>query len=239
MKYELVIFDLGSTLIKYDNQSWDELGLMGCENAVPLLKEETGIEVSPEKLWQAFSTVIGRMFKAQELKEIDLHEITSGILTDFGIVVTDGLPGRFIKAYYQPVARQVSLIPGAPDILSKIKEEGMKIGLLSNTIFPANYHRDEMKKFGIFGYFDYTLFSSEEKIRKPNEKFYRKALSLTRTKPENAIFIGDRLVEDIGGPQSVGIKGVLKYTEGRDYSADITPYKIINELGELENILLT
>jgi len=61
---------------------------------------------------------------------------------------------------------------------------------------------------------------------------------LAGSKPDETIFVGDRLVEDVGGPQSVGIKGILKFTDGRDYSAPITPYKTIHELSELDSILL-
>ncbi len=235
----MVIFDLGSTLINYENHPWTELGMMGCRNAAPMIKEVTGIEISPARLWDAFSLTIDQMFKVntEDLREIDLRAVTSEILADFGIGVTDGLPLRFIEAYYQPVTEQVSLIPGAVEILTEIRKAGMKIGLVSNTIFPAEYHRREMRNFGIFDYFDFTLFSSERKIRKPNKEFYLAALSLGGTKPENSIFIGDRLIEDVGGPQSVGIDGVLKYTDGRDYSADIKPFATIHELGELENIL--
>jgi len=47
------------------------------------------------------------------------------------------------------------------------------------------------------------------------------------------IFVGDRLVEDIGGAQKAGIKAILKPKIGRDYSAPIIPDGRINDLREL------
>ena len=239
MKYDLIIFDLGSTLIKYENRPWEELGLMGCENAVPALKKATGREVKAEKLWCEFRDTINSMFisDGEDFTEINLVEATSRILSNLGFIISDGLPQEFIDAYYRPTGDQISLIPGARAIISKLKKAGAKIGLVSNTIFPAEYHRSEMRDFGIFDYFDFTIFSSEEKIRKPNKKIYHKALSLADSAPESALFIGDRLVEDVGGPQSVGMRGVLKYVEGRDYSAPIEPFETIHELRELEKII--
>ena len=151
MKYEAVIFDLGSTLINYENHSWDELGRMGCANAAPLLRDISNVEISPELLWSDFHDAIDQMFinHTADLAEIDLYEVTSLILKKLGINVIDGIAGRFIAAYYQPIAEQCSLLPGAQEILKKIKDVGLKIGLISNTIFPADFHRAEMRKFGI------------------------------------------------------------------------------------------
>ncbi len=241
MKFEAVIFDLGSTLINYENHTWDELGLMGCRNACPVLNGLSNQLISPELLWNDFHNTIDGMFEShtKDLAEIDLYEVTSGILARLGINVNDGLVPRFVDAYYQPITNQCTLIPGASDILSKCKDAGMKIGLVSNTIFPAKFHRSEMARFGILPYFDFTIFSSEFKYRKPKKDIFMKALELAGSHPENSVFVGDRLVEDIGGPQELGIKAVLRHTEGRDYSAAITPYRTIYQLSELLKIILS
>jgi HAD superfamily hydrolase (TIGR01549 family) len=240
LKYNAVIFDLGSTLIEYENHPWDELGLLGCANACPLLNSKTTSQVTPEKLWGDFHYVIDQMFinHKDDLSEIDLYEITSTILTNLGIVGIDGLPRQFLDSYYEPITNQISLVDGAADILRSSKSAGLKIGLISNTIFPAIFHRREMERFAILGFFDFTIFSSEIGIRKPKKEIYLKALELAGAGPEETIFVGDRLVEDVGGPQSIGMPGILKFVEGRDYSAPIKPYKTIHELQELEKIIL-
>jgi HAD superfamily hydrolase (TIGR01549 family) len=240
MKFEAVIFDLGGTLIEYENHNWDELGRMGCKAAYPLLSN-LGLEaVTPERLWNDFHYAIDQMFinHSEDLKEIDLYQVTSIILSNFGISNPDGLVAKFVDAYYQPITNQVSLIQGVYEILSKCHAAGLKIGLVSNTIFPARFHRAEMERFGILRFFDFTIFSSEIKIRKPKREIFLKALELACTKPEVSVFVGDRLVEDVGGPQSVGINGILKFVDDRDYSAPIKPYGIIHSLVELEKIIL-
>jgi putative hydrolase of the HAD superfamily len=240
MSYDAVLFDLGSTLLNYDNSSWDELGRLGCKNACPVLTGIAPFDVTPERLWDDFHFAIDQMAVShnKDFSEIDLFEVTNLILTKLGIINLDGLAGRFIDAYYQPITAQITLIPGAGEVLSLLRGAGLKIGLVSNTIFPAEFHRWEMKRFGIFDFFDFTLFSSEFKFRKPKPDIFLKALELADSKPERTIFVGDRLVEDVGGPQAVGIRGVLKRVEDRDYTAQVTPYKIITDLRELKDIIL-
>ena len=239
MKYRLVLFDLGGTLINYDNSPWPELGRLGCMEGANFLKNELGKDISAEVLNEKLHNAIGRMIESRgnDEFELDLIDMTTSTLSELGINLTDGLPEKIIAAYYRPISDQITLFPYAGEILKKIKDVGMKIGLVSNTIFPADYHRNEMRSFGIYNYFNFTIFSSEEKTRKPGKEIYQKALRLGGAEPEETIFIGDRLAEDVGGPQSVGIKAVLKYIEGRDYSADIEPLGTIHELRELENII--
>jgi len=240
MNYDTVLFDLGSTLINYDNSTWDELGRLGCANAYPILKDIAPVELTPERLWDNFHYAIDQMAVShnEDLSEIDLVAVTNSILANLGINSLDGLAGRFIDAYYQPITAQITLLPGAEEILKKFGGVGLKIGLVSNTIFPAEYHRREMKRFGIFDFFDFTIFSSEFGFRKPKKEIYFKALELANSQPRRTIFVGDRLVEDVGGPQAVGIRGVLKRVEGRDYAAPITPFDTIMNLRELEDIVL-
>jgi FMN phosphatase YigB (HAD superfamily) len=75
-------------------------------------------------------------------------------------------------------------------------------------------------------------------IRKPNKEIYLKALSLTKTQSERTVFVGDRLLEDVAGPQAVGMKAILKFDERRDYSDPIEPYRTVHSLDELGKIIL-
>jgi putative hydrolase of the HAD superfamily len=240
MKFKLVLFDLGGTLINYDNKSWVELGRLGCIEGARYIKETMNHDIDVDQLNSMLHSAVGQMIQSRGDSdvELDLAELTGNTLSEFGINVTNGLPLKFIEVYYKPIRDQITLLPYAREILSKIKNAGLKIGLVSNTIFPADYHREEMRQFGIYEFFDFVIFSSEEKIRKPGGKIFFKALELGKAKPNEAVFIGDRLEEDIGGPQAVGIKGILRYTEGRDYSTDIEPFETIHDLRELDKIIL-
>lgn len=241
MKFDAVLFDLGGTLIIYENKySWKELALRGCRNAAPVLKKLSGAEIPPEKIKSRLLQVLDDTIRAhsEDLAEVDLLEIISVVLSDLGVEISDGLPAKFVNSYYQPTTDQIALVPGAVELLSELKDAGLKIGLISNSIFPAKFHRDEMQRFGILDHFDFTIFSSEVMIRKPNKEIYLKALSLTESQSERTVFVGDRLIEDVAGPQAVGMKAILKFDARRDYSEPVEPYRTVHSLDDLGEIIL-
>ncbi len=241
MKFDAVLFDLGGTLIIYENKhSWKELALLGCRNAAPVLERLSGAKIPPERIRSRLLQALDDAIQAhsEDLAEIDFFEIISVVLSDLGVEISDGLPAKFVDSYYEPTTDQITLVPGAVELLSKLKDAGLKIGLISNSIFPAKFHRDEMRRFGILDHFDFTIFSSEVMIRKPNKEIYLKALSLTKSQSERTVFVGDRLIEDVAGPQAVGMKAILKFDERRDYSDPIEPYRTVHDLDELGKIIL-
>jgi putative hydrolase of the HAD superfamily len=127
----------------------------------------------------------------------------------------------------------VTLIQDAVETLKYFKGEGYKLGLVSNTIFPDRFHLTELKRFKLFPYLDTIFFSSEVGYKKPHPQIFLQCLERLRIEPEESLFIGDKLIEDIGGAKNVGMKGILKYKEGRDYSASIVPDGIVQILSEL------
>jgi len=81
------------------------------------------------------------------------------------------------------------------------------------------------------------IYTSENlRCYKPNPTFFRKILEEHELKPENVIFVGDSVSDDILGPKALGIKTVLIDREksgvcaGQDYTID--------NLRELINILV-
>lgn len=72
---------------------------------------------------------------------------------------------------------------------------------------------------------------------KPAEEFYKYILSCERCSSKDAVFIGDSLLDDIYGPQTVGISTIL-VDRGHKYKsqADIKPDYVIADLSEMLNL---
>lgn len=230
-----IIFDMGSTLIEFENYTWDALGRMGTNSGYKFLKSRD--IVLPE--YNIFEMMLSEEF-GQRLaiikenpKEIKFEEIVFPLFEKLKISTSDGNFTNFLYEYYKPITQQATLIEGALDILQYFKEKQLKVGLISNTVFPADFHRDELKRFGLYSFLDISIFSCEFGYRKPYPKIYQEGLGQLEVKANETVFVGDRLVEDVGGPQELGMKAVLKYKEGRDYSAPIKPDVKVDSLTQL------
>lgn len=240
MIFDAALFDLGGTLIRYENRySWRELALLGCRRAVPFLRDSTGAELDAEELTAALLEEIQNSMRRheEEMAEIVIEDLVRRVLSGFGIIVNEDLARKFIEVYYRPTTEQIAPEKGGSELLSKLKRRGMTLGLVSNSIFPAEFHRAEMERFGLLAHLDFTIFSSEYGMRKPSREIYRRALEMAGTEPGRTVFVGNSMLEDIAGPRKLGMRAILKKVDGKDYALDEKPFRIIKELGELETIL--
>jgi putative hydrolase of the HAD superfamily len=234
-KLKAILFDMGSTLIEFENSTWDILGRICAERGFRFLKEN---DLNLPDFKQFVKLLDVEYMRAYEevkdsLREFKFEQVAGDFFKALNISTSDGLYEPFMERYYQPISDQLTSIDDAEEVLKYFKKKGVKIGLVSNTIFPQRFHLKELKKFGLFSYLDRYHFSSEVGVRKPHPDIFLKTLSDLDTAPQHAVFVGDRLVEDVGGAQKVGMKGILKYLKRRDHSAPITPDAKIDQLKEL------
>jgi putative hydrolase of the HAD superfamily len=238
-RLKAILFDMGSTLLEFENSTWDVLGRLSIQKGYEFLKEKNltlpNFEEFSRVLYEGF--LKARTEVGQSLKEFKFEEVISDFFTTLNLSTSDGIYGSFLEVYYTPVTDQVTLIDGAEEILKSLKEKNLKIGLISNTIFPEEFHLRELKRFGLYPYLDAYFFSSTVGFRKPHPKIFQRALEKLEIDPSEAVFIGDRLQEDVGGAQNVGMKGILKYHQGRDYTLPITPDAQVMELRDLPEVV--
>ncbi|HKZ22452.1 MAG TPA: HAD family hydrolase, partial [candidate division Zixibacteria bacterium] len=135
------------------------------------------------------------------------------------------------------ISKQITLIDGVKEILEHFKKQNLKIGLISNSSFPTEFHIEELKNYDIIHFFEETLFSYDFGLRKPHPDLFKHVLNKLELKPQETVFIGDRLIEDVSGPQKVGMKAILKYKKERDYSAPVVPDYVVNNLSELPEVI--
>ncbi len=241
MKFDAVIFDLGGTLIEYENQDWIRLGQKGFLNAYPVLKEAYPDIPPAEEIGPLFGAALRHLLDNErpDFRELELHELTSRSLESLDITSRDGMIERFVERYYQPITEQITLIDDADEVLDSLKVAGIEIGLLSNTIFPESFHKRELERFGLSDYFDFTIFSSAVGIRKPAPEIFERARKSADLTADRILFVGDRPDVDIVGAAAAGFATVWKYHPRRNYNVDIKPDYCIVKLGEIETILFS
>jgi len=71
------------------------------------------------------------------------------------------------------------------------------------------------------------VFSSELGVRKPHPAIYLHVLELLGVAPDAALFVGDRLREDVAGPAALGMRTCLaRYYRSDDGDQGLADYRI-------------
>lgn len=218
-----LIFDLGSTLIEYETIPWDELGIECAESARQYLLKK-GIDLpEAKKFEQAFADArAGYRELAQEsLVEWDVPTVAGKLLDQLNVRHDEDLIDAFFDAYYEPVHGRLFVYDDVLDTLERLKDSYPLMGLISNTVFPERAHLEELERFGLKPYLDFTVFSSTFKLRKPHPDIFYHAVNLAGCAPREAVYVGDRYVEDVQGPEGIGMSAILKIKPGREYPEDM------------------
>jgi len=183
-----IIFDLSGVLIEDP-----ALKMLDYFRAFFGVKIETFRKVDPELLPR---------FQKGMISEEKLWE---RICSAFQIPVPD-VPSLWEEAFrsvYKPKKEMFALA-------AKLKQEGYKVGLLSNSEVPAmSYFLGQNPDL-----FSATVFSCTEGTIKPDRRIYEIALQRLGVQPHEAVFIDDR--EDfLTGAKKVGIHTILHATPGQ------------------------
>ncbi len=229
------IFDLGSTLIEYENIPWPELFKLSLKRAHDYLPEANIEQPDFNKFHEVFLDKVIEVEKESNIthKEKDILKLFGNFLSHFGISNNNKFLNKFLEVYYQPVRESIYLKESAMDVLEHYKSKDHKIGLISNTVFPPEYHITDMKKFEIDHFFDHIIFSSRFPRRKPHPSIYTEMLRVLDISASDAFFIGDRIEIDVLGAKSSSIYSILLRKKGREYDDLSLPDLVIDKLSEL------
>ncbi len=175
---------------------------------------------------------------AQQLG-LDIATVMRRFLGAQGLPTDDDLVEAAAEAYCRGGPELVApLRTGAVETLAALKARGVLLGAISNTIQPGRFLSTNMERWGLSAMFDARVYSSDVGVAKPHPRIFRVALEQLGVPAESAVYVGDRLVPDVGGPQAVGMKAVLIRVDHRaEAHPSLVPDAIIDELLELLDVL--
>ena len=109
----------------------------------------------------------------------------------------------FLREY----GRRWSVHQEVVDLVTRLRELGLKTAVLSNTITAHVAHNREK---GLYAPFDVLVFSNEVGISKPDAAIYRHTLDQLglSNRPDVAFFVDD-LEENVVAAREVGMRGIL------------------------------
>jgi putative hydrolase of the HAD superfamily len=100
--------------------------------------------------------------------------------------------------------------PDVPELFAGLRQRGMRIGVLSNTLWPRAEHERIFARDEILALVDGAVYTSEIAWTKPHPNAFRAALAAVGVAdPTRAVFVGDRPFDDIHGAKAIGMRAVL------------------------------
>ena len=166
------------------------------------------------------------------------------VLTAAGVADDDAEAAH--SAYREFWEPHTLLDPEVPLLWEALRDRGIRIGVLSNTLWSREYHDSIFRRDGVLHLVDGAVYTSELAVAKPHPEAFGAALAAVGvTDPARAVFVGDRPFEDVHGAHQVGMRAVLVphsdiplsqqvVGRGRD---DVRPDAVVQRLGEVLDIV--
>ena len=112
--------------------------------------------------------------------------------------------------WYEPLGTTAKVEPKLKQTLSELEGLGLKLGILSNTCVNGCSLEKHLKDLDILDFFTVRVYSYEFNFRKPDARIFKVAASRIGERPENILYVGDRINKDVRPAIKSGMHAVLK-----------------------------
>lgn len=194
---EAVIFDWGGTLTRWHDIDFhaEALALAAAVRGAP----ETDRAVHAERLQRAGQVVWARSRDHQQSATV------ADLFAEAGLPLDDDLLSGY-REFWEPHTLTDPLV--AP-LFEGLRASGIAVGVLSNTIWPRDWHEDFFRRDGVLHLLDGDVYTSEVPWTKPSAQAFGAAMAAVGvTDPRRCVYVGDRLFDDVWGAQQAGLRAV-------------------------------
>jgi HAD superfamily hydrolase (TIGR01509 family) len=227
-----VLFDYGHTLVDFRRT---EEALLEAYTAIRT-RIEAALQIDAPEVGHLIDRVagevdrrVGASYEERRMEELDLVGLFDEIL-----LATLGL---IVALDHSAYSRTITVTPETIGVLDQLKGRGLRLGLVSNVALLPDLMRADLKALGILPRLDATAFSSEVGTRKPDPRIFQTVLERLDVPAGRAVFVGDRLTDDIGGAHALGMRTVLSRQFRHEEPGDIRPDAVIERLDDLPAVL--
>ena len=220
MAVKAVIFDWGGTLTPWHLIDHDSLWRAACVEHFPperVAQVAAAMLAAERDLWQ----VTERSHRSATLAEVfERAEVT----------VTE----EFLASYFETWEPHTFTDPEAAPLMRGLRERGVKVGVLSNTMWPRSAHERVFLRDQVLDLIDGAVYSSEIAWAKPHPEAFRAAMAAVgMDDPADCVFVGDRPYDDVHGAKGAGMRAVLIPNSHVPAFDGAVPDAVITRLSEL------
>ncbi|MFD4323742.1 HAD family hydrolase [Nocardioides sp. NPDC058538] len=230
MAIDAVIFDWGGTLTKWHDIDFHTESLALAQAVSGACDDDQPVNAT--RLHQAGETIWARSRDQQQSSTIgDLFD-EAGLEHDPDL----------LDAYYEFWAPHTLTDPEVGPLWEALRADGVRVGVLSNTIWPRAWHRGFFERDGVLDLLDGDVYTSEVPWTKPAAEAFHAAMEAVEVSdPSRCVYVGDRLFDDVYGAQKAGLRAIhiphsnipssqIGHSEG-------SPEAVAQRLGDIHQIV--
>ena len=196
MSVDAVIFDWGGTLTRWHDVDFHAESLALAQAVVNV---DHPVEVSQARLHAANQAVWGRSRDHQQSATV------ADLFDEAGLEHDPDL----LTAYYEFWEPHTLTDPEVGPLWEALRADGIKVGVLSNTIWPRAWHQGFFARDGVAHLIDGEVYTSEIAWTKPSPQAFRAAMDAVGVSdPARCVYVGDRLFDDIYGAHHAGMRAI-------------------------------
>lgn len=233
-----VIFDYGDTLMDFGQVGKTHHFYLGAQLSHAYLKE-LGQPVGSLR-WYFIKNMIYLRIKyfisSLTGRDFDSLKTMRYVGEKQGVNMTDAQWLHYVWLWYEKLGYAAAIEPGLPDTMQKLQDQGLKLGLISNTFLHATSLDRHMDELGILKYLPERLYSYQFPFRKPDQRIFKAGAERIGEALPNIMYVGDLIKNDIKPTLALGMKAALKRgysNEGQAVPAGAWEVKTLSELPEL------
>ena len=194
MKYKGIFIDIDDTLLDY---------IPCCREAFNMALPE-----HPEH-FDLFFSISGRLFSEAKHGLHTIAEVMELYPKEF--IATIGYPDSavdpFKHAFRAAWGKTHTLVPGAREMLERLKAKGYRLFAASNSF--GHLQRSRLEQAGILPFFEDMFISMDIGYDKPDIRFYQEALRRAGLQAHEVLMIGDSMTTDVIGAQNAGMDALF------------------------------
>lgn len=157
-----------------------------------------------------------------EHREFDFRAMLDRWLSAAGAIGADPNALRLaVERFLRDLTDVIAAYADTAPTLSLLKARGYRIGILSHVPWPGDACRAWFARRGLAGCIDFYSLSCEVGWIKPSPRHFRHALDQAGCAAGEVLHVGDHPLRDVRGAKAMGMRTVLRLTEGVYPSEDL------------------
>lgn len=224
-----VLFDWGGTLTTFHSIDMLDAWIAAAEVLAPDRVDEVAAALleAEREVWSRTQTTMRSATTAEVLT-------TAGRAV--GLPVDEALHRRAVASYLDGWAPTSKARPDARQVLHELRARGLRTGLLSNTHWPREQHEQWLARDGLLDLIDERTYTSDLDFVKPHPDAFAALLDAVGVAAPDAVFVGDRLWDDIEGARRAGMRTIWVHNDAVP-PYDVEPDAVVEALGEVVGVV--